>query len=180
EGPHALDWLDKLDAEHDNIRAALDGVADSDAAAHARLAGALRFYWDIRGHYTEGWTRLERACAGHTARDTVRLHALIGAALLAFRLALAERSEKLLGEAIALAQELGDTNGEAEATLALGHTRRQQGADAAEPVLSHALALAQAAGNRRYEALALVELGQVEMIRGRYAQAQGMLQDSAR
>src|SRR5438445_1925961 len=39
-GPMALEWLDRLDAEHDNLRAALDGVS-TDGQNYARLAAAL-------------------------------------------------------------------------------------------------------------------------------------------
>jgi predicted ATPase/DNA-binding winged helix-turn-helix (wHTH) protein len=179
KGPQALEWLARLDAEHDNLRSALDGAANSNAIGYARLAGSLRFFWDVRGHFTEGWTRLEHACAVHAARDLVRAHALIGAGLLAFRLAYAERNEHHLNQAIALTQEMAFLHAETEATLALGHTRRQQGADAADPVLERARALARRAGDRRFEGLALMELGRCAMSRGRYTLAQGLLAESA-
>jgi predicted ATPase/DNA-binding winged helix-turn-helix (wHTH) protein len=170
-GPLVLEWLDRLEAEHDNLRAALDGTAEAHPRDYARLAGTLRTFWEARCHYSEAWTRLERAIRVHAASDEVRLDALIGAGLVAFRLAFAERSDEILGEARALARELGDLKGEAEAALWLGHARRQQGPDAAQPVLLEALALANRVGDRRCRTIAAVELARVAMMRNEFAEA---------
>ena len=179
-GPLALEWLDRLDAEHDNLRAALDWSGDADPPDYTRLAAALRYFWDTRGHFTEGWARVERALAVHAARDPVRLVALIGAGIAAFRLGGTQRTDGLLGEAITLAQELGHARSEAEATLWFAFNRSTQGADDVEPLLRRGLALAKAAGDRRCESLALTELGRAAMARGHHAEAQGLLLDSAR
>jgi predicted ATPase/DNA-binding winged helix-turn-helix (wHTH) protein/class 3 adenylate cyclase len=178
DGPLALEWLDRLDAEHDNLRAALDWAGDTDALAHARLAAALQTFWDTRGYYTEGWARLGRALALYTARDAVRLDALLGAGLAAFRLAYAQRTDDILSEAIALAQELGDAGSEAMATFWSASSRWPRSVDAIEPLLRRALALAEEGGNRRYVALTLIDLGRVEMARGRFAEAQSLFLQS--
>jgi predicted ATPase/DNA-binding winged helix-turn-helix (wHTH) protein len=176
-GPSALEWLDRLAAEQDNIRAALDGAADSED--YARLVGAMRYFWDTRGQFTEGWIRLERAVDVHGAHDLVRLEALIGAGLATHRLAHA-RSDDLLGEAILLAQELGSAAREAEATLWLANGRSFTHGEAdAEPLRLRALALAKAAGDRRFETLALMELGRGAWLRGRLAEAQDLYLQSA-
>jgi predicted ATPase/DNA-binding SARP family transcriptional activator len=55
-------WLRLLDAEHDNLRAALDWLAaGGDATAELRLAAALGRFWYVRGHIEEGLTRLRHA-----------------------------------------------------------------------------------------------------------------------
>ncbi|CAM4065323.1 winged helix-turn-helix domain-containing protein [Roseateles saccharophilus] len=181
-GPTALEWLDRLEAEHDNLRAALDWSGGTDPAGYARLAGALRLFWDIRGHYTEGWMRLGRALALHTARDHVRLHALIGAGQAAHRLAHEQRSDDLLNEATALAQELGSIGSEAEATLCLADVRKfsPAGPDASEPLLLRGLPLARAAGDHRLETLILTELGEAAKLRGQYAKAQSLFLESVK
>ena len=178
-GPTALEWLDRLEAEHDNLRAAMDRP-DTDARDYARLAGTLRTFWEVRCHYSEASARLERACAVHAARDHIRLDALIGAGLVAFRLAEARRSDDRLAQAIALAQELGDTRGEAEATMWLGHAHRPLGAAAAEPILLHALSLATKCGDRWLETFVRVELGRTAMMRGQHAEARRVFMDCAR
>src|SRR5262249_52887539 len=51
----AAAWLNRLDSELANVRAALDwSVASRDIEAGLRLAGALRWFWDLRGHAREG------------------------------------------------------------------------------------------------------------------------------
>ncbi len=48
-------WLNRLEADHDNLRAALAFYRDADGSeAMARLATALTYFWWIRGHLTEG------------------------------------------------------------------------------------------------------------------------------
>ena len=57
-------WLDKLQTEHDNIRAALSwALEDGEAALGLRIAGALVEYWAARGHYEEGRGWLEALLA---------------------------------------------------------------------------------------------------------------------
>ena len=60
-GANQVDWLCRLDTEHDNLRAALDWLAAGDAAAELRLAAALGRFWYVRGHIEEGLTRLRHA-----------------------------------------------------------------------------------------------------------------------
>jgi predicted ATPase/class 3 adenylate cyclase len=53
-------WLDRLEAEHDNIRVALAWALESNIEAQLRLAGALLWFWHIRGHRQEGIEWLEQ------------------------------------------------------------------------------------------------------------------------
>jgi tetratricopeptide (TPR) repeat protein len=53
-------WLDQLEAEHDNIRAALARALESNVEAELRLASALLWFWHIRSHKNEGIDWLER------------------------------------------------------------------------------------------------------------------------
>jgi len=134
----------------------------------------MRYFWDTRAQFTEGWIRLGRAVEAHGAHDLVRLEALIGAGVAAHRLAHA-CSDDLLGEAVLLAQEIGCTAREAEATLWLANGRSFTHGDAdAEPLRLRALALAKAAGDRRQETLALIELGRGAWLRGELASARAL------
>jgi len=52
-------WMDRLEAELDNIRAALEWAQESDVEAQLRLASALLWFWHIHGHRNEGFDWLE-------------------------------------------------------------------------------------------------------------------------
>jgi predicted ATPase/class 3 adenylate cyclase len=56
-----LTWVRRLEAEHDNLRAALDDLQDRDPYHYLQLAGALGWFWAIRSHFAEGSRRLEEA-----------------------------------------------------------------------------------------------------------------------
>ena len=64
-GPQQAEWLDRLDREHDNLRAALRWLLEQGEGTHhlemaLRLSTALRRFWVMRGHMREGLTFMER------------------------------------------------------------------------------------------------------------------------
>ncbi len=79
-GPGAAAWLDKLQPEHDNIRAALAwSVTQHDGEAALRLCVGLLDFWRLRGHVLEGRDWLEASLAiGADARAIHRARALHG------------------------------------------------------------------------------------------------------
>ncbi len=80
-----LQWLEKLEAEHDNMRAALSWtLGRKEAELALRLGGALWVFWSVRGYYSEGRRWLEEALAieGRVSPE-VRAMALAGVGSLA-------------------------------------------------------------------------------------------------
>jgi non-specific serine/threonine protein kinase len=62
--PQEAEWFDRLEEEHDNIRAALSwSLEAADAELGLRLAGALRWFWNWRGYSGEGRRWLEELLA---------------------------------------------------------------------------------------------------------------------
>src|SRR5206468_4091287 len=61
QGPEQQEWLERLEREHDNLRVALDRAVDcGEVEEGLRLAGALWFFWSVRGYFTEGRSRLSK------------------------------------------------------------------------------------------------------------------------
>jgi predicted ATPase/DNA-binding SARP family transcriptional activator/Tfp pilus assembly protein PilF len=108
-GEDAKEWLDRIQPEHDNIRAALAWSLEEDPEVTLRLASSLRLFWEVRGHFSEGFRWLEDAlprAAG--AAPEVRMRALSASGTIAFRLGKVEVSEERWEEALEIARELGD------------------------------------------------------------------------
>src|SRR5204862_7318354 len=102
-------WLERLDRDRDNVRAALDWARSAGAAnVELRLAGALWRFWYLRGYLREGRARLEGALERGAAEPAeLRLKALRGAAGLALRQADHEHALAPLTAAVALCRRLG-------------------------------------------------------------------------
>ncbi|HEY3178695.1 MAG TPA: tetratricopeptide repeat protein [Casimicrobiaceae bacterium] len=176
---NVLEWLDRLEAEHDNLRAALDWAADVDARGHARLAGALHDFWDVRGHFVEGFERLERAVELHVTEDAARLKALLGAGALAYRLDKRRYAADLLDATAALAQRLSDTRREAEATLWRACALDAEGADFIESMAEKGLALSRSIDNAWGVGFATWHFALAMYLRDRLADAQRLCLESA-
>jgi predicted ATPase len=123
--PHLLGnperWLERLDAEHDNLRAALDsdeGAAETQNAL--QLAGALYRFWYMRGHLREARTRIERLLAADGRPTAYRARALDGAAAMLLNTGSAADARERSLAALALHRELGDEWGIAYSVFSLG------------------------------------------------------------
>jgi predicted ATPase/class 3 adenylate cyclase len=103
-------WLDRLEAEHDNLRAALDWsvTADRQMNVALRLSGALAWFWAARGHISEGRRWLGRTLTAPSAQPTPRLEALYGAGWLAHICYDSTAARQYLHTALALAREHDD------------------------------------------------------------------------
>jgi predicted ATPase/class 3 adenylate cyclase len=75
-------WLDRLELEHDNLRAAIDrAAADGDGETAIGLAFALWRFWQQRGHLAEARRRLEGMAAEPWSYDSPSLRARLMEAL---------------------------------------------------------------------------------------------------
>ena len=110
-------WLSRLDADHPNLRAALDALGRSEEAV--RLTLALWRFWFVRGHFEEANTRLRHALELDVegARRAETLYKL-GAIVL---------SRGDTTEALIHYRAIGDRRGEARSLTALGHAEGDDG-----------------------------------------------------
>jgi predicted ATPase/class 3 adenylate cyclase len=122
------EWLDRLDGELDNLRAALDQLAASGETQLAlRLAGALSDLWVSRGHVVEGMRRLESALLADKSPTAARAKALNGAAELAGVSGDPVTMGLRADEALALHRSLGDPRGTAQSLQQLGYALAEEG-----------------------------------------------------
>jgi predicted ATPase len=145
-GREQLAWLARLEAEHDNLRAALEwsGAEERHAEAALRLAGALAWFWNMRGYLHEGRRWLEDLLERPAPAGATRARALDGAGLLAFYQDDFDAAPARFAESVALWRELGDRRALAHAMSWLGgcseYSRRI-------PLLEESVALAREVGD---------------------------------
>ena len=106
-GPEDVEWLERLEPEHDNLRAALSWALDGEEVELAlRLGGALGVFWHAHGHLGEGRRWLEAALAKDArASVAVRIKALQALFWLAFDQWDHDRAEAVAQEAMELSAE---------------------------------------------------------------------------
>ncbi len=115
QGSGQAEWLDRLEADHDNLRTALEGaLAQKDAPLAVKLAGALWRFWEVRGYLSEGRGFLKQALAvGNDAASSARAKALDGAGRLSWRQGDFQDAKQLFAESLGLWRTAGDKAGEA-------------------------------------------------------------------
>jgi len=121
-------WFERLEREHDNLRAALGGAIrrhESDIAL--RLAAAAGEFWFLHGHLREGRHWLEAALALGDPTGQAGMKVLRRAATLLIAAGELKRAEALAQQSLALSRRLGDPHGEARALLALAWAANEQG-----------------------------------------------------
>jgi predicted ATPase len=121
-------WLDRLEAEHDNLRAALDRFAQTAEGEHEqRLAYALSRFWQMRGHYAEARGRLQHALEADTRPTEARAWVALVAGVILTSSGDAAAARPLIEEAQALFEQLGEASGAARARLNLATIALDEG-----------------------------------------------------
>jgi non-specific serine/threonine protein kinase len=158
-------WLARLDAEHENLRAALrwGQITGNSGGAALRLAGALVWFWYFRGYLSEGRSWLEgalaRAGGGAAVAPAVRAKALGAAGALACLQGEYTLARERLEASLRLWTALGEARGRAYALLFLCQAAAQQGDPRAAALGEESLALFRRVGDRWGLGLALDVLG---------------------
>lgn len=140
-------WVVRLEAEHSNLRAALEWALESrDVAAAARVCAALWRFWQIRGNFTEGRQWIARVLklideamaagsAGGGVAGTIHAHVLKAAGVLAWVQSDYGAARAAFEASLALYRELDDTDGIAAVSSNLGVLAMYQGDYAQATVL---------------------------------------------
>ncbi len=181
--------LERLEADHDNLRAALRWCLDRGETEPAlRLGSALWRFWDTHGYVREGREWLDNllaradalpASATTPVSQRARAKLLDGAARLRARWSEYAKSGDLDTQALALWRELGDRRGMAEALNNIGVSMRYLGDRARSKVLvEESLTLFRGLSDKQGIAHALNNLAELARTDGDLARARGLFEES--
>lgn len=168
QGTEQSEWLARLEADHDNLRAALRWSLDrGDVERSLRFGSALWLFWDTRAHVSEGrgWldTVLARADESPGVGSTepgkrARAKVLDGLARMSVRQSELARARAFYGESLRIWRELNDKGGAAEALNNLGDVVRLGDHPRAKSLVQESLALFRELSDKRGIAHALNNL----------------------
>ncbi|MGH3257036.1 MAG: protein kinase domain-containing protein [Streptosporangiaceae bacterium] len=190
DGPAQLTAMDRLEADHDNLRAALawsletrpaDSAADGDRAVIGlRLVQALTQFWYQRDHAAEGRRWLQRALDLASAAGGAPLAGVAhGLGVLMDTQGEPDAARRLFERSLAIWRELGDLDQQARELNSLGIAHRHLGdLEAARSLLHESIAMAREIGNPVRIAAALTNLGQLESAAGHFDRATQSLQEA--
>jgi predicted ATPase/DNA-binding SARP family transcriptional activator/DNA-binding CsgD family transcriptional regulator len=180
-GPGAAAWLEHLETEHDNLRAALAWAVESDDPSTAlRLASALWIFWEGHGYRDEGRRWLELALTRSDAGPPEAVAgALHGLGDLAMRLGRFDEAAERLGEALACWRRLHNRPGEARTLNALASIAIAAGEfDRAAHLAGQALTIGRETENLRAQTGSLARLGVVSLWQGDLTEANRLLREA--
>jgi len=190
DGPEHLASLDRLEAEHDNLRAALawsletpaaDQAGDDEQAAIGlRLVQALVPFWYQHGHAIEGRRWLQRALDLASADAGAPLARIThGLGILLADQGESDAARPFFERSLAISRDLGDRAQQARTLSSLGITHRHLGdLDTARALLEESIAISRETGSASLLAAALCHLGQVESGAGNFDRATEVLQEA--
>ncbi len=181
-GPQQLSWLERLDAERDNLRAALTWAAEAGEADIGLWTGAALWrYWQLRGFESEGRERLEDLLALGLGSEEARAKALSRTASLAFVKGDHEAVCRYGDASLPVFRRLGDDAGLvytlgflSNSALALGQL------DRARLLTEEAVEVARGSGDPMIESYAHYNAGVVRAWHGELDEAERLIEESVR
>ena len=180
-GSDQLLWLDRLEEEHDNLRAALEWSLGTEGGSEAglRIAGALYRFWFVRGYLTEGRQWLEEALTRSSgAASSARAKALHAAGYLAWGEGDLKRASGLLEEGLTLYRQLRDKRGLARTLNTLGVVATYDEWERKMALYEEGLSLAREIEARDLVATLLNNLGEIARIRGDSRRARQLYEEA--
>ena len=171
--------LERLDVEHDNLRAALAWLHEAgEAELELRLVNALSRFWWLRGHTSEGRRWLAAAIDGSEGHPQLRTEALRRAAVLAGVQGDYEVARTFAEQSRRLYEQLGDRRGVALSVSSIAESLLHEGAYAqARPLYEEARALFAELGDDWDVAAASVNLGYVALGERDYGRASALARE---
>jgi tetratricopeptide (TPR) repeat protein len=156
------DWKNRLELDHDNLRVALAWSLESNQIeAGLKLAGAMAWFWNSKGHLSEGNLWLEKILvSGSGTQGKERAKALRASSILSTDTGDYIRARALAESSIKLYREIGDNRGAGLVLVDLGGSLHRDGREEeAIESLEESVRLLRETGERWEIAYALVWLG---------------------
>jgi predicted ATPase len=175
-GAQRAAWLDRLETDLDDIRAAIEWSKSEkgDAAIGLRLSSALLWFWYMRGYMSDGRAAMDAALARADSDLPAALRAktLLASGVLAWTLGDFIAARARLEDSVSLLREIDNPRRLAFALTFLGLVEMSQGdPQRARDRCAESVDLSRAAGNKWGEAFALNWLGESEFALGDAASA---------
>jgi predicted ATPase/DNA-binding SARP family transcriptional activator len=172
KGGEQFEWLDRLEIEHENLRAAWDCAIESDTESALRLASALLDFWLMRGNPNEGreWLAKLLERTPQWRQTAKRAHALGVAGRLAIHHNDLAAARPLLEEALRIARMSGDKKEIAFVLLWFGFTARDK--QTRQSCMLECLTIYERLQDQWGIAWAMFGLGSVAYHQGHYAEAE--------
>jgi tetratricopeptide (TPR) repeat protein len=184
-GTQQATWLDQLEREYGNLRAALEWVLDcAEVTLATQFCGTLWHFWAMRGHLGEGRRWLERTRRLGTASEagllpSVQAMLLNGEGSLAYYQGDHTAAQSLYAQALTLAREAGDKWSIAFALDGLGAQATSQGDyDRASAFSEQSLALSREIGDDWLSGITLINMGELARLRGEDTRATRLYEES--
>lgn len=180
QGAESERWLARLEEDHDNMRAALNWSLVKAPETGIRLVVALRNYWLVKSHLTEGFGWLKAASeAGFDPPASLRFKLLNGLGLAARFRGDFETAKNAYEKGLNAGIEAGDRPGTALSNRGLGLVSMQQGDLAAARLYFDAgLAISRDLNDRYGIAMSLSFLGDLARTEGRYEDARPQFEEA--
>ena len=172
-GPQQQAWLGRLEADHDNLRAALGwGSRSSEPELALGIAAAAAHFWWIRGYLSEGRMWLEQTLAASAdAAPVLRVKALRGLSILARLQDDHVSSRHHAEEALGLSRQVADVRGIVRALSELGTLACVEGElERAATLHDESIALARELGGEDL-AISVTNRADLALNQGDYARA---------
>ncbi len=180
-GPDMAVWLDRLETEHDNLRAALRwSVGHGEVETALRLGAALARFWQLRGYLGEGLQWLQGGLSWTMgASATTRARALGAAGHLARDQGELLQASAFYEQSLALHRAAGNRRGTALALNNLGVVAQLRGETGRAGALhKESLALFRDMGDEQGIAISLLTLGSMAQLQGELTRARDRYEES--
>ena len=180
KGPQQSLWLNRLEQEHDNYRAALAWKLErGEVGVALRLITALWSFWYVHNHLTEGRRWLDHVLAQSSILPVyLQAKAQDGAGTLAWAQGDYVAAKKFHQASLELRRDLGDRSGIATSLAMLGMVATGEGnLKASEALFEESLALRRELGDKWGTIISLLNLGTVVLNQGDPAKATSLFEE---